>query len=205
MSKKCGKFKVVQKVKKYGKIQIVKFLNFLCFSAIFIKMASQLTIYAFSIPFHNEVCLLLVTLVYAVVKFKVADQCCLSVQKKLSHFGKSLKHFESLQTSQFSLSLNTSMMHSNKEKKLWKMKNEAKVGMTDTFRGCTVFENSLKCRIFNFRILAFFGNFCLIKMTCLVTLFDRDFQFFKIDHFWHFYKLLSTHIVNVARFAHNIK
>ena len=43
----------------------------------------------------------------------------------------------------------------------------------------TVFENHSKCRIFNFHILAFSSNFSLLKVTCLVTLFDCSLRFSK--------------------------
>ena len=56
-----------------------------------------------------------------------------------------------------------------------------------------MFENYLKCRI-----LAFSPMFILLKLTCLVALFERE-----IDYFWHFYELLSTQNVNIARYARN--
>ena len=60
----------------------------------------------------------------------------------------------------------------------------------------------------NFWILAFFTNFCLLKVTCLVTLFDRKINVFKNSSklviFGHFNHFLSTH-VNVARFACNVE
>ena len=40
--------------------------------------------------------------------------------------------------------------------------------------------------------------FVLLKVTYLVTLFDR-----KLGRFWHFNELLPTQNVNVARFARN--
>ena len=57
-----------------------------------------------------------------------------------------------------------------------------------------------------------FGNinqfFCLLKLTCLVTLFDRKLQVFKNSPKWTnfgiFNELLSTQSVNVARFARNV-
>ena len=51
--------------------------------------------------------------------------------------------------------------------------------------------------------------FVLLKLTCLVTLFDRKLQVFKNSPKWTilgiFNKLLSTQNVNVARFARNIE
>ena len=55
---------------------------------------------------------------------------------------------------------------------------------------CTVFENPQKCRIWVFQIWHFPPFFILLKVTCLVTLFDRKLQVFqkiaKINHFRHF-------------------
>ena len=58
-----------------------------------------------------------------------------------------------------------------------------------------------------------FGNFSqifvLLKLTCLVTLFDRKLQVFKNSSKWTifgiFNELLSTQFVNVARFARNVE
>ena len=51
--------------------------------------------------------------------------------------------------------------------------------------------------------------FVLLKMTCLVTLFDRKLQVFKnspkLTIFGIFNELLSTQNVNVARFARNVE
>ena len=59
----------------------------------------------------------------------------------------------------------------------------------------------------NFFILACSTNFVLLKMTCLVTLFDSKHQIFKYSSklpiFGLFYELLFT--VNVARFARNLE
>ena len=58
-----------------------------------------------------------------------------------------------------------------------------------------------------FQFWHFLTIFVLLKMTCLVTLFDRKLQVFQkkslnIDHFFGiFNKLLSTQNVNLARFA----
>ena len=52
-------------------------------------------------------------------------------------------------------------------------------------------------------------TFDLLKLTCLVTLFDRKFQVFKNSPNWPFLAffniLLSTQNVNVARFARNVE
>ena len=67
---------------------------------------------------------------------------------------------------------------------------------------CTLFENYSNCRIW---ILAFSTNFVLLKLNCLVILYDRKLQVFKNSPKWTFFgifnKLLSTQNVNVARFA----
>ena len=59
-----------------------------------------------------------------------------------------------------------------------------------------------------FWILAFSTNFVLLRLTCLVALFDRKLQFFKkspqLTNIGTFDKLLSTQNVNVARFARNV-
>ena len=51
--------------------------------------------------------------------------------------------------------------------------------------------------------------FDLLKLTCLVTLFDRKLQVFKNSPKWTifgiFNQLLSTQNVNVARFARNVE
>ena len=66
-----------------------------------------------------------------------------------------------------------------------------------------MFENSSKCPISRFVFCHFLPIFILLKVECLVTLFDRKLQVFKnspqTDHF----KL--TQNVNVARFARNIE
>ena len=52
---------------------------------------------------------------------------------------------------------------------------------------------------FEFSILAFSTNFVLLKVTCLVTLFDRKLQVFqKLIIFGIFNERLSTQNVNVA-------
>ena len=51
--------------------------------------------------------------------------------------------------------------------------------------------------------------FAQLKVTCLVTLFDRKLQVFKNSPKWTifgiFNELLSTQNVNVARFARNVE
>ena len=54
----------------------------------------------------------------------------------------------------------------------------------------TLFENHPKCRIWIFQFWHFSSIFVLLKLTCLVTLFDRKLQVFKnppkLTIFWHF-------------------
>ena len=54
----------------------------------------------------------------------------------------------------------------------------------------TLFENYSKCRILIFEFWHFPPIFVLLKLTCLVTLFDRKLQVFKNSPkwtiFWHF-------------------
>ena len=73
----------------------------------------------------------------------------------------------------------------------------------------TLFKNHSKCRIWIFQLLHFPPIFVLIKLTCLVTLFDRKLQVFKNSLKWTilgtFNHLLSTQNVNVARFARNVE
>ena len=62
----------------------------------------------------------------------------------------------------------------------------------------------------NFSIFWHFSPiFVLLKLTCLVTLFDRKLQVFKNSSKWTifgiFNQLLSTQNVNVARFARNVE
>ena len=49
----------------------------------------------------------------------------------------------------------------------------------------TLFENYSKCRIWIFEFWHFPPIFFLLKLTCLVTLFDRKLQFFR-NSFWGF-------------------
>ena len=57
--------------------------------------------------------------------------------------------------------------------------------------------------------LNFSPIFVLLKVTCLVTRFDRKLQVFKKSPKWtisgSFNVLLSTQNVNVARFASNVE
>ena len=73
----------------------------------------------------------------------------------------------------------------------------------------TLFENCSKCRIWIFEFWHFPPIFVLLKVTCLVTLFDRKLQVFKNSPKWIifgiFNQLLSTQNVNVARFARNVE
>ena len=66
-----------------------------------------------------------------------------------------------------------------------------------------------KCRIWIFHIWHFLPIFVLLKLTCLVILFDLKLQVFKnsqkLTIFGIFVKLLSTQNVNVARFARNVE
>ena len=60
-----------------------------------------------------------------------------------------------------------------------------------------------------FEFWHFLTIFVLIKLTCLVTLFDRKLQVFKNSQnrtiFGIFDELLSTRNVNVARFARTVE
>ena len=67
-------------------------------------------------------------------------------------------------------------------------------------------------QIVAFEILEFWHFsriFVLLKLTCLVTLFDRKLQVFKNSPketiFGIFNQLLSSQDVNVARFARNVE
>ena len=66
----------------------------------------------------------------------------------------------------------------------------------------------LKRSHLNFSILTFSTIFLLLKVTCLVTRFDRKLQVLKNWSKWTifdiFHELLSTQNVNVACFARNI-
>ena len=73
----------------------------------------------------------------------------------------------------------------------------------------TLFENYSKCRIWIFEFWHFPPIFVLLKVTCLVTLFDRKLQIFKNSPKWTIFVIFSLHLsiqnVNVARFAHNVE
>ena len=60
----------------------------------------------------------------------------------------------------------------------------------------TVFENHPKCRIWICQLWHFTPIFDLLKLTCLVTLFDRFQGFQKLAKLSIFNKLLSTQNVN---------
>ena len=64
---------------------------------------------------------------------------------------------------------------------------------------CTLFKNYSKCRIWFFKLLYFPLIFVQLKLTCLVTLFDRKLHAFKNSPKWSilgiFHELLSTQIV----------
>ena len=65
----------------------------------------------------------------------------------------------------------------------------------------TLFENSSNCRIWIFEFWHFPPIFILLKLTCLVTLFDRKLQVFK-----NLSKLIFfDENVNLARFARIIE
>ena len=72
-----------------------------------------------------------------------------------------------------------------------------------------MFENYSKCRIWISEFWHFPPIFVLLKLTCLLTLFDRKLQVFKNSPKWTmfgiFNSLLSTQNVNVARFARNVE
>ena len=65
----------------------------------------------------------------------------------------------------------------------------------------TVFENHPKCLIWIFQFWHFPPIFVLLKLTCLVTLFDS----LKWTIFGIFDQLLYTQNINVARFARNVE
>ena len=73
----------------------------------------------------------------------------------------------------------------------------------------TLFKNYSKCRIWSFEFWHFPPIFVLLKLTCLVTLFDRKLRVFKNSPKWtifgNFNWLLSTQNVNVACFARNVE
>ena len=72
-----------------------------------------------------------------------------------------------------------------------------------------LFENYPKCRICNFQFWHFPPIFGLLKVTCLVTLFDGKLQVFKTSPklaiFGIFNELLYPQNVNAARFARKVE
>ena len=78
-----------------------------------------------------------------------------------------------------------------------------------TNRDLTSFENYSKCHIWIFSFWHFPPIFVILRLTCLVILFDRKIQVFKNSPKWTifgiFNQLLSTQNVNVARFARNVE
>ena len=57
------------------------------------------------------------------------------------------------------------------------------------FKGHTMFENYPKCLIWVFRLWHFPPIFALLKLTCLVTLFDRKLQIFINSPNWQFFSI----------------
>ena len=74
---------------------------------------------------------------------------------------------------------------------------------------CIVFENHSKCLIWVFQFRHFPLIFVLLRMTCLLTLFDRKLQIFRIFNkstfLGIFNDLLSTQNANVIRFARKVE
>ena len=60
-----------------------------------------------------------------------------------------------------------------------------------TFNERTLFENCSKCRILIFEFGHFPPIFFLLKLTCLVTLFDRKLQVFKNSPKWTIFGILN--------------
>ena len=56
--------------------------------------------------------------------------------------------------------------------------------LKSSFNCCTVFENYPKCLIWNLKFWHFPPIYTLLKVTCLVTLFDRKLQIFKNSPKW---------------------
>ena len=81
--------------------------------------------------------------------------------------------------------------------------------ITARWRFCHSVWKSPKCCIWIFEFWHFLSIFVQLKLTCLVTLFDRKLQVFKnspkLTIFGIFNQLLSTQNVNVARFARNVE
>ena len=59
------------------------------------------------------------------------------------------------------------------------------------FHKLTVFENHPKCRIWVFQFWHFSPIFVLLKLTCLVTLFDRKLQIFKNSPKWTIFGIFN--------------
>ena len=57
---------------------------------------------------------------------------------------------------------------------------------------CTLFENSSKCRIWIFEFWHFPPIFILLKVTSLVTLFDRKLQVFTNSPKWTIFSILMN-------------
>ena len=74
--------------------------------------------------------------------------------------------------------------------------NEVNHQRSRKMREITVFENHPKCHICDFQFWHFQSIFVLLKVTCLVTLFDRKLQVFKnslkLTIFGIFNQLLSS-------------
>ena len=70
----------------------------------------------------------------------------------------------------------------------------------------TKFENYSEYRIWIVEFWQFRLIFVLLKVTCLVTLFDCKIHFLQklAKLTWHFNQLFSTQNVNIARFARNM-
>ena len=88
------------------------------------------------------------------------------------------------------------------------MKLQCVINFFFFFHCNTMFENHIKCRIIIFQFWHFPLIFALLKVTCLVTVFDRKLQLLnspKLAIFGVFKQLLSTQNVNVARFARNVE
>ena len=81
--------------------------------------------------------------------------------------------------------------------------------ITNEMSGNTFLPSSPKMAYLTFSILAFSTNFCPLKLTCLVTLFDWKLQAFKtlakLIIFGILNELLSPQNVNVAYFATNVE
>ena len=89
--------------------------------------------------------------------------------------------------------------------------NEVNHQRSRKMREITVFENHPKCHICDFQFWHFQSIFVLLKVTCLVTLFDRKLQVFKNWQFlaflinfcllknvnieWDFFSMIFKHCV----------